>query len=83
MSISREGDYEILTFDDTGSINVRYTRTVNCVFLRKIPTLSNSYELTTNFSGFSKKKVTKNEGLRIAKELLLKRYLELKGRVLV
>lgn len=79
MSVTKESEhpYSIIT-TETGYIMVRYDETMNIVKLRKILALENQYELTTNFSEYKRKRITKNRGVRLAKELLLKQYLESK-----
>lgn len=77
MPVKKESEhpYSIIT-TETGYIMVRYDETMNIVKLRKILALENQYELTTNFSEYKRKRLTKNRGIRLAKEILLKEYLE-------
>lgn len=82
MQITRqyEPPYKILT-TETGYIMIQYENSMNIVKLRKIHTLENQYELTTNFSDYRKRRVTKHQGLCLGKELLLKKHLDSKEGV--
>ena len=70
MKITREGEYQI-SITDEGSILVRYEHELPVVMLRKLCRVSNCYVITSNFDNGRRRRVTKNEGIRLAKERLL------------